>query len=128
MPEIQKHTAIRLARCLHNAVDFSLPCFPVYPIRGLTGILLLLMILFPNLPAPFPHWEYYGTHVFKQSRPIEQKPTTFPAKSRGFFAVDGELKRFGLHLAAGKTAERAERKTNYFPGVFAGGGGEKPDG
>lgn len=26
-------------RLLHNAVDFSLPCFPVYPIRGLTGIL-----------------------------------------------------------------------------------------
>ena len=29
-------------RLLHNAVDFSLPCFPVYPIRGLTGILLLI--------------------------------------------------------------------------------------
>ena len=27
-----------------------------------------------------------------------------------------------------KTAERAERKTNHFPGAFAGGGGEKPDG
>ena len=64
-------------------------------------------------------------HVFKQSHPIEQKPTTFPAKARGFFAVDGELKRFGLHLAAGETAERAERKTNHFPGAFAGGGGEK---
>ena len=51
MPEIQKHTAIRLMRLLHNAVDFSLPCFPVYPIRGLTGILLLI-ILFPNSPAP----------------------------------------------------------------------------
>lgn len=29
-------------RLLHNAIDFSLPCFPVYPIRGLTGILLLI--------------------------------------------------------------------------------------
>ncbi|MDA3135609.1 hypothetical protein, partial [Atlantibacter subterraneus] len=54
--------------------------------------------------------------------------TTFPAKARGFFAVDGELKRFGLHLAVEKTAARAERKTNHFPGAFAGGGGEKPDG
>jgi len=47
-------------RLLHNAVDFSLPCFPVYPIRGLAGILLLISNTAHSAvrrAMPFLHWE-----------------------------------------------------------------------